>query len=168
MLLDRRRLSPELAGSEVVAWPGPRRPVWEIESGTLVVVLGVLLEPADLRALLRAVWREEADSLRDDVVLRRVADGCSGPGQLAGAVAAVLDRAAAGLGVEPGGCPLASLASWWQFARDRLAGRRLAALLWSLSRDPRWELRGLEQRVSGDLLVRALRLLAASRAAEPA
>ncbi len=168
MLLDRRHLSPELASSEVVSWPGPRRPVWEIETGTLVVVLGVLLEPGDLRALLRTALREDADGLRDDLVLRRVAEGCCLPGTLAGAVAAALDRAAAGLGVEPGGCPLAPLAGWWQVVRDSLAGRRLAALLWALSRDPRWELRGLEQRVGGDLLVRALRLLGASSVADPA
>lgn len=168
MLLDRRHLSPELFGSEVVSWPGPRRPVWEIENGTLLVVLGVLLEPGDLRALLRTALREDADGLRDDVVLRRVAEGCSLAGALATAVAGALDQAVAGLGVEPGGCPLGPLASWWQVARDSLAGRRLAALLWTLSRDPRWELRGLEQRVGGDLLVRALRLLGASQVADPA
>ncbi len=168
MLLDRRHSFSELAGSDAASWPGPRRPVWEIETGTLVVVLGVLLGPSDLQALLRTALREDADGLRDDLVLRRVAEGCSLPGALAAAVAAALDRAAAGLGVEPGGCPLGPLASWWQVARDSLAGHRLAALLWTLSRDPRWELRGLEQRVSGDLLVRALRLLGASRLADPA
>lgn len=166
MLLDRRRFPTEFADTrEAEPWPElatlarPARAIWEIEADTLLVVLGALLEPGELRLLLRQELAEAADGQRDDVVLRRVTQSCSEPGPLARAVAARLDSEAADLGLGLGGCPLALLASHWQVVRDELAGRRLAALLWVLARDRRWELRGLEQRVSGDLLVRALRLL---------
>ncbi len=166
MLLDRRGFVPDPATGSPAAswedgatWSSPPRPIWEIAGETLVVVLGVLVEPGELRSLLRQTLAEETEGLREDVVLQRARQRCSAPGALASALAHRLDSEAAGLGLGPGGCPLARLAGRWQLARDEGAGRRLAALLWTLARDRRWEVRGLEQRASADLLVRALRLL---------
>ncbi len=59
--------------------------------------------------------------------------------------------------------PMSELAGWWLGARARATGEELAALLWNLARDRRWVIRGLCERVHGDIWVRALRLLGSPR-----
>ncbi len=137
----------------------PLRRIWDVEPDALVVVAGVLLSRADLEALLREVEHEDCTGTADDALLSNVVARCSRPCAFAEGVEGLLDRRTRCVRQRLEGCPMSELAGLWLGARERATGDQLAALLWSLASDERWLIRGLCERVRGDLWVRALRLL---------
>jgi hypothetical protein len=138
--------------------PGPRR-IWDVDEQTLVIVVGVLLDRRELQALFRDMEHDDRKWFRDDALLLEAVSRCSRAGRFAEVVERLLDRRTRRLRVGLDGGAASELAGLWLGARERVSGRELAALLWSLARDRRWVVRGLFERVRGDIWVRALRLL---------
>lgn len=139
------------------------RRIWEVEPDALFVVVGVLLDREELKAILHDAESGPLGGLRDDVLLATVVSGCSVPGAFAESVERLLDQRTRCLRRHLGTCPMAELAGWWLGARERATGEELGALLWSLACDRRWVIGGLFERVRGDICVRALRLLGRRR-----
>jgi hypothetical protein len=153
---DRRFVFTPSAGD------APSRRIWELDPGALFVVLGVLLERAELCTLILETEGASYAGIRDEVLLREAVERCGSENEFALAVEELLDRRTQTLRDQLVGCPMAELAGWWLQAREHPggSGRQLATLLWSLARDGRWVIQGLVDRVTADLWVRALRLLA--------
>lgn len=163
MLLDLTsrpdgRGSPTTATDQTDDGASGRR-IWEIEEDALFVVLGVLLDRAELEALFWEATRQGWSEIRDDVLLLDAVHGCSQPSRFAETVEHLLDERTASLRGHVGGCAMFELAGSWLRTRECATGKHLAAVLWSLARDGRWVIRGLQGKVRGDIWVKALRLL---------
>lgn len=141
------------------AWEGPRR-IWDVDAGSVLVAVGVLVENHELLDLFRSLEGEDRRSCRDDVLLRETVRLCGRRGAFAEAVERLLDARTKGLRRSVAESPLAVLAASWLGSRDMIDGRALTALLWNLARDRRFVVRPLREMVPGELWVRALRLLA--------
>lgn len=138
--------------------------IWEIDSGAVMLALGVLLEPGELRGLLLQIGRTDASDSRDEVVLRESVSLCARRCPFAETVERLLEARTRRARHWAHGSPLAELAALWLGAQAEADGRQITALLWCLARDRRWLVRPLAEMVRGDLWVRALRLLATCRA----
>lgn len=135
------------------------RRIWHVDADALFVVLGVLLTRRELEALFLDVAGEERGGSREDVLLFDAASRCRKVGRFSLALERLLDERTRLVRQRLDASPLAELAGLWLRARESASGRELASILWALARDRRWLIRGLFDRVRGDLWVRALRLL---------
>jgi hypothetical protein len=135
------------------------RRIWHVEADALLVVLGVFLSRGELEGLFRDFAGEDRSGTREDLVLAEAASRCARVGRFSLAVERLLDERTHEVRRQVDVCPLAELAGLWLRTRETSSGRELAAILWGLARDRRWVIRGLFDRVRGDLWVRALRLL---------
>jgi hypothetical protein len=154
---------PTTAGEESPTG-GLARRIWEVDADALFVVLGVLSDRRELESLFRDVTGENTAWIRHEALVFDAVSLCSTPSPFAKAVERFLDRRTRGLRRRLGGCPMSELAAWWLGAREQAGGEHLAALLWCLAKDRRWVIRGLLDRVRGDIWIRALRALGESPA----
>lgn len=138
------------------------RRIWETDPTILSLVTGVLLRREDVEAILRDIGVDWTGA-REEALRGRLLVGCTKPCTLAEHVERVLD----GLTMEFRGavesCPMIQLAERWSREGDRMTGEQVAALLWRLGTDARPHLERLSSRVSGELCVRAMRLLREDR-----
>lgn len=135
------------------------RPVWEIEPGSVLIALGILVDRSELEKLFLDHLRQDHRGVRSDVLLHEAVRLCGGRCRFAAAVEQLLDACARRAQRRVDACPMYELAAWWLGVRDVADGRQLATLLWSLARDRRCVVRPLFDMVQGDIWVRALRLL---------
>jgi hypothetical protein len=117
----------------------------------------VLLDRAELELLFRDSGQAVSGAVREDALMLDAARQCTKPCAFAEACERLLDTRTGGARMD--GCPMAELATLWLDSRNTASGRQLAALLWSLARDPRWVVGPLQDVVRGEIWVRALRLL---------
>jgi hypothetical protein len=140
------------------------RRIWELDPALLSVVTGVLLRREDVESLLRDVGLD-ATGAREEALRVRLLVGCTRRCALAERVERVLDGLTQGLRDEVASCPMMKLAERWSREGDRMTGGEAASLLWRLGTDARPHLERLTSRVSGELCVRAMRLLRDDRPA---
>lgn len=136
----------------------PRR-VWEVEPGSVLIALGVLVDPPELERLFLDNPRQDHRGVRGDVLLHEAVRLCGRRCRFAEAVEQLLDARTRRAQRRVDACPMYELAAWWLGVRDVADGQQLATLLWSLARDRRCVVRPLFDMVRGDIWVRALRLL---------
>lgn len=158
-----RRFVTALTGTLDAACDAPRR-IWDVDSGAVLVALGVLLERRELEALFLETLGEDQRSVREDVLLHEAVRLCALQCSFAEAVEGRLEARTRCARRGAASCPFAEMATLWLEARDDADGEQLAALLWSLGRDRRWVVRPLLDMVRGDIWVRALRLLGQPKA----
>jgi hypothetical protein len=138
---------------------GLARRIWEVDADALFVVVGVLFDRLDLDGLFRGSAGENTTWIRDDSLVLDVVSRCLTPSPFAEAVERFLDRRTRCLRRRLGGCPMYERAARWLGTKEQASGEHLAALLWCLAKDRRWVIRGLLDRVRGDIWIRALRAL---------
>jgi hypothetical protein len=138
----------------------PPRRIWDVEPSAVFIVLAVLVERQELDGVFLHVAQEDRRGCREDVLLRDAARRCNAPCTFAEAIEQLLDARTRRVRERVGGSPMSELAAWWLSLKECTEGRQLAALLWSLARDPRWIVGPLLDMAHGEVLVRALRLLA--------